>query len=199
MSDSDHSDFATRSPDKPFHIDPFARENHRLSPNSRRHHDGIKHICCSGQPKQSSRFVRLALTKRNHHTTSQEAPELDLLWRPADLGDDRCGNQRDKAKFQTGLVFSPRPPLVSVRGHENGGVVNDGAHVGRRTVRDVRICARTLRRASFISSEVRRPCCFSHRATAAKPARRCNVSRAALVIHAETLTLSRAAAPRMFL
>src|SRR5262249_57903188 len=104
------------------------------------------------------------------------------------------GTQWNTAKFQTGLVFRPRPPLVSVGGHEDGGVVNDSAHAERRTVRGVRSCARTLRRASFISSAVRRPCCLSHWAIAAKPARLCRASRAAMVIHAETLTPSRAAA-----
>src|SRR5580692_7963597 len=50
-------------------------------------------------------FVRLPLTERNDRTTSQEAPELGLLWRAADLGDHRCGNRRYNAIFQTGLVF----------------------------------------------------------------------------------------------
>jgi hypothetical protein len=102
------------------------------------------------------------------------------------------------ANFQTGLMFSPRPPFVSIGGHENGGVIDDGTHAGRRIVRDVRSCACTFRRACFISSVVRRPCCFSHRAMAAKPALRCSASRAAIVIQAETLTPSRAAATRMF-
>lgn len=115
-----------------------------------------------------------------------------LTW--ATTGAGTCNN----AKFQTGLVFSPGSPLVSIGGHENGGVVDDGAHARRRTVGDVRSCARTLPRASFISSVVKRPCCFSHRATAAKPARRRSASRAAAVIQAETLSPSRAAAARMF-
>jgi hypothetical protein len=95
-------------------------------------------------------------------------------------------------------VLGPGPPLVSIGCNENGSVIDDGAHAGRRTVRDVRNCARTLRRASSISSPVNGPCCFSHKATAAKPARLRSASRAALVIHAETLTRSRAAAARMF-
>ena len=146
MSDSDHSDFATRSPDEPFHVVWVACENHGFLTKSYRHHNGVNDIRRSGHAKQPSRFVRLALAKRNDHATSQEAPELGLLWGPADLGDHRRRNKRNNAKFQTGLVFSPCPPLVSIRGHENGGVVNNGAHAGRRTVR-VRIWARTLRRA----------------------------------------------------
>ena len=59
-------------------------------------------------------------------------------------------------------MFSPRPPLVSIRGRQNGCVVDHGALAKRRTVRGVRSGARTLRRASFISSALRRPCCFSH-------------------------------------
>jgi len=94
---------------------------------------------------------------------------LGLLWGPADLNDHRRGNQRNYARFQTDLVFSPRPALVSVGG--------------------VRSCARTLRRASAISSGVKRPCCFSHSSTAARPARRLSASRAAVVIQAETLAL----------
>ena len=143
--------------------------------------------------------VRLTLAKRNDSASNQEASESGLLWRPADLGDYRRWNQRNDAKLQTSLVFSPCGPLVSVGRHEDGGVVDNGAHAGRRTDRDVRSCARTRWRASFISSALKRPCCFSHRATAAKPARRCNASRAATAIQAETLTPSRAAAARMFL
>ena len=116
--------------------------------------------------------MRLALAKWNDGAPSQEAPELGLLRGPADLGHHGRGNQWNKAKFQTDLVFSPRPSLVSIGGHENGGIVDNGAHAGRRAVRDVRSCARTLRRASFISSAVKRPCSSSHRATAARPARR---------------------------
>jgi len=109
-------------------------------------------------------------------------PELGLLWRPADLGDDRRRCQRNNAKFQTGLVFSPRRSIVSIPRHENGSVVDNGAHAGRRTFRDIRSCSRTLRRASIISSALKGPCCLSHAATAAKPARRCSASRAAPVI-----------------
>jgi len=66
--------------------------------------------------------VRLGLAKRNDHAPSQEAPELGLLWGPAHLGDHQRGNQWNHAKFQTGLVFSPCSPLVSIGGHENGRV-----------------------------------------------------------------------------
>ena len=142
--------------------------------------------------------MSLGFAKRNDHAPSQEAPELSLLWGPADLGDHRRGNQWNNAKFQTGPVFSPCSPLVPIGGHENGGVVDDGPHAERRTVRDARSRARTLRRALLISSAVKGPCCFSHSATAAKPARRCSASRAAAVIQAETLNPSRAAAARTF-
>ena len=54
---------------------------------------------------------------------AQEASELGLLWGPADLNDHRRGNQRNYAKFQTDLVFSPCSALVSVGGHKNGSVV----------------------------------------------------------------------------
>ena len=49
---------------------------------------------------------------------------------------------------------------------------------------------RTAVRAAFISAWVKRPCCVSHNSTAARPARRLSASRAAIVIQAETLTLS---------
>ena len=67
----------------------------------------------------------------------QETPELGLFGRPTDLGDHRRGNKWDNTKFQTGLVFSPCSPLVSIGRHENGGVIEDGAHAERRTARDV--------------------------------------------------------------
>mgnify|MGYP007037765668 CR=1 FL=1 len=136
----------------------------------------------------------LTLAKRNNRAPTQEAPQLGLLCGPAHLRDNRSRNQRNQSKFQTGLVFRPRPPVVSIGGHENGGVIDDGAHAGRRPLPDARNCARTFRRASRISSSVNRPCCFSHSSTAASPARRRSASRAAAVIQAETLTPSRATA-----
>ena len=73
--------------------------------------------------------MRFGLAKRYDHTPSQKAPELGLLWRPADLGNHRRGNQWNNAKFQTGLVFSPRSPLVSIGGHENAYVAMHTAFV----------------------------------------------------------------------
>jgi len=52
--------------------------------------------------------------------------------------------------------------LVSIRGDENGGVADDGAHAGRRTV------------------------LLFHRSTVAKPARRRIAWRAAIVIQPDT-------------
>ncbi len=127
----------------------------------------IVRLIAAALPITAPGFVRFGLPKGNHHAPSQEAPELGLLWGPADLGDHRSRNQWKNAKFQTGFVFSPCSPLVSIGGHENGGVADNRTHALRRTVRGVRSCARALRRASFISSVVRRPYCFSHRATAA--------------------------------
>jgi len=80
-----------------------------------------------------ARFIRLGVTERNHHAPIQEAPQLGLLWGPADLNEHWRRNQRNDGEFQTGLVFSPRPPLVSVCGHQNGGVVDDRSHAGRGT------------------------------------------------------------------
>ncbi len=80
----------------------------------------------------------LGLAKRNDRAPNQEAPELGLLWRPADLGDDRRRDRWNNAKFQPGLVFGPRSPFVSVGGHEHGGVVRQGVQPERRTVRDRR-------------------------------------------------------------
>jgi len=113
------------------------------------------------------------------------------------LRDHRRRCKWNHAKFQPGFMFGPCPSLVPVGSHENGGVLDPGAHAERRTVRGIRSCARTLRRASSISFAVKRPCCFSQNSIAAKPARRRSASRAAFVIQAETLTLSRAAAARM--
>ena len=196
-SDSDHGDFAARSSDKPFYVVRVARENRRFPAKSSRHHYGIDDIGGSGLAEQASRIVGVVLARGNNGTATQEAPELGLLWRPANLGDYRRWNQRNNAKFQTGFVFGPCPPFVSIGSHENGGVVDNGAHVGRRTVRDVWSCERTARRASSISSALKRPCCSSHWETAARPARRCYASRAATVIQADTLTPSRAAAARI--
>jgi hypothetical protein len=198
-SDSHDCDFAPRSPDEPLYVVRVTCENRGFLAKSQRHHNGIDNVRRSGHGKQPPCLVRFALAKGNDHAPSQEAPELDLLWGPADLGGNGRRNQWNNAQFQADLVFSPSPPLVSIGRNQHGGVIDDGAHAGRRTVRDVRNCARTVRRASSISSAVNDPCCFSHKATSAKPARLRSASRAALVIHAETLTPSRAAAARTFL
>ena len=198
-SDSHDCDFAPRSPDEPFYVVRITCQNRGLLAKSHRHYNGVNNVRSSGHSKQPPCLVRFALAKRNDHAPSQETPELDLLWGTADLGDNGRRNQWNNAQFQADLVFSPSPPLVSIGCNENGGVIDDGAHAWRRTVRDVRNCARTVWRAFSISSAVNGPCCFSHKATAAKPARLRSASRAALVIHAETLTPSRAAAARTFL
>src|SRR5579884_2796052 len=142
--------------------------------------------------------MRLTLAKSSHHAPRQKAAQLDLLWRAADLRDHGRRHERNNAKFQTSLVFCPYPPVISICCYENGGVVDDIAHAGRRTGRAVRSCARTMRRALVISLALNGPCSFSHSAMAAKPARRCNASRAAPVIQAEMLTPSRVAAARTF-
>ena len=197
-SDGDDRDLAARSADKPSNVIRVAGENYRSLANGYRHNDGVNHVRRSGPTQQTPCFVSLALAKRNDRAPGQEAPELGLLWRPADLGDDGRGNQRNNAKLQTRLMFRPSPPIVPVRRHEYGSVVDDRAHAGRRTFRGVCSCARTLRRASIISSALNDPRRFSHSATAAKPARRCSASRAALVIQADMLTRSRSAAARIF-
>src|SRR5262245_40068166 len=105
--------------------------------------------------------MRLALAQGQDRAARQKAPELGLLWGPADLGEDRCWNQWKSPEFQPGFMLCPCPPLAAIRGHENGRVV-DEVHAGRRTVRffwsGARSCARTRRRASLISSAVNRPC-----------------------------------------
>jgi hypothetical protein len=197
-SDTYDCDFAPRSPHEPFYVVRVTCKNRGFLAKSHRHRNSVNNVYRCGHSKQPPRLVRFALAKRNDHAPSQETPQLDLLWGPADLGDNGRRNQWNSAQFQADLVFSPSPPLVSIGCNQNGGVIDDGAHARRRTVRGVRNCARTLRRASSISSPVNGPCCFSHKATAARPARLLSASRAAPVIHAETLTPSRAAAARMF-
>jgi hypothetical protein len=124
-SDSDDSDFTARSSDKPFHIVRVACKDHGLLAEGCRNHDSINDIRSSGDAEQPPCVVRFALTKSNNHATGQEAPELRLLRGPAYLGDHRRRNQWNNAKFQTGFVFSPRPTLVPIGGHENRGIVDD--------------------------------------------------------------------------
>jgi hypothetical protein len=197
-SDPRDRDFAPGRSDEPFYVVRVACENRCFLAKSHGHHNGVDNVRGPGDGKQPPCLVRFALAMRNDHAPSQETPELDLLRGPAHLGDNGRWDQWNNAQFQTDLVFGPGPALVSIGGNENGSVIDDGAHAGRRAGRDVRSCARTLRRACSISSPVNGPCCFSHKAIAAKPARLRSASRAALVIHAETLTPSRAAAARTF-
>ena len=79
ISDSDHSDFAPRSPDEPSYVVWVACENDGSLANSYRHHNGVNDIRRSGHAKQPPCLVRLALAKRNDHATGQEAPELGLV------------------------------------------------------------------------------------------------------------------------
>ena len=183
---------------QPLYVVPVARKNARLPPETNRNHDRIHHVRRSRHTQQPPRFVRFALAKRNRDASAQKSPELRLLWRPARLSNHRRRNERDDTEFQTRLMISPRPAVISIGGYQNRRVVHHGVHAGRRTVRGLRSCARILARAWFISSAVKRPCCLSHCATAARPARRRNASRAASVIQAETLTPSRDAARRIF-
>jgi len=113
-SDSHDCDFAPRSPDEPSYVIRVTCENRGFLAKSHRHHNGIDNVRRSSHGKQPPCLVRFALAKRNDHAPSQEAPELDLLWGPADLGDNRRRNQWNNAQFQADLVFSPSPPLVSV-------------------------------------------------------------------------------------
>jgi hypothetical protein len=137
-SDGGDHDFASRSPDEPFYVVRVASEDRSFLPKGRRHDDSVNDIRRFGYAEQPPGIVRLGFAERSNHAACQEAAELGLPWGPTDLRDHRCGNQWNNAKFQTDLVFSPRSPLVSIGGHENSGVVDDGAHADRRTVRDVR-------------------------------------------------------------
>ncbi len=116
--------------------------------------------------------------------------------RSANLRHDWRRGQRDEAEFKTSLVVRPGPAVVAIRRHEDSGGVDETAQAVRPVFRPSPSCDRTLRRASAISFPVNRPCSDSHRATAARPARLARASLAALVIQAETLTPSRAAAAR---
>src|SRR5436309_3114122 len=93
-SEGDYSELTPRSPDKPFYVIRVACENYRFLANGCRHHDGVNDIRSPSLAQQPSCFVSLASAKRNDHTPGQEAPELGLPWRPADLGNDWRRNRR---------------------------------------------------------------------------------------------------------
>jgi hypothetical protein len=61
LSDSDHSDLATRSTDEPFHVVWVAGENYGFVTKSYRHYNGVNDIRRPGHAKQPPGFVRLAL------------------------------------------------------------------------------------------------------------------------------------------
>jgi hypothetical protein len=132
-SNSDDGDLAPRSPDKPFQVIGIARENDCVLAKRCRHYKGVNNIGSSGFSQQASCFVPLTLSNRNDRATSQKAAELGLLWRAANLGEDRRRNRRNNAEFQTRLVFCPCPPVVPVRRDENSRVVDNRAHARRRT------------------------------------------------------------------
>ena len=143
-----------------------------------------------GDWAHSNRDFRSAVLVRETWVEGLPPPSIQSV-RDASFrqtNNDGRGNKRNSPKFQTDLVLSPRPPLASIRSHQHSGVVNDGRHsdgrhtgprAGPRAFPRVRICSRTRRRAASISSSVAGPYCFSHSATAANPARRLSVSRAA--------------------
>lgn len=88
-----------RGSNQPFYIFRVACKNHRPLAQRDGNNNSINHISSSGLSQQAPRGVRIALAERHNETSSQEAAKLSLLPRPADLGDDRCGNHRNKAKF----------------------------------------------------------------------------------------------------
>jgi hypothetical protein len=92
----------------------IAGEDGGFSPQGGRHHNRIRDVRRFSCAKQPSRLVRLGLAERNDGAPGQEAPKLRLLRGPAHLSDHRRGNQWNKAKFQTDLVFGPRTALVAV-------------------------------------------------------------------------------------
>jgi len=192
-SETDDHGFLAGGANQPFYTFGVTRKYDCLVAQCDCHDNGVNHIGGSGLSQQAPSGVCLMPPAR------QESAELGLSRRPAHLGHNRGRNHRNNAKLQTGLVFRPPPPLVSIGGRQKRRIVNKAARAGRRAYEGSRrYCASTLRRASCISSAVNRPCCFSHWATAAKPARRCKASRAARDIQAETLTPSRVAAARRF-
>jgi len=156
MSDSDTATSRPKRTSRPYTRSPVRI---RLFWRRRRHH---KRITTSPFWSSNSRLLRaLALTKRNNHTTVGSAGVGlfgdRLTWR-------RPVGTKGISQLQT--AFVSRPPLVSVRGHENGGVVNDGAHAGHDRSR--RRTALVLRDLILLRGEG--PCLCFPQGYAAKPA-----------------------------
>src|SRR5437870_395959 len=78
----------------------------------------------------NSRPASCASLQEERPRTRSKSAGVELVAGPADLSDHWRGNQWNDAELQTGLVFRPRPPLISTGGHENGGGVDDGRRAG---------------------------------------------------------------------
>ncbi len=110
-SDSHDCDFAPRSPTQPFYVVRVACENRGSLAKSDRHHNGVDNVRRSRHSKQPPCLVRFALAKRNDHAPGQEAPELDLLWGPADLGDNRRRNEWNNVASAVGTAQEFHPSI----------------------------------------------------------------------------------------
>jgi hypothetical protein len=145
-------------------------------------------------PGEGSDLVCFLDSERHDVAAAQKSSQLRLPARTAYLGHHWRGGQRDETELESHSMVRPHRPIGSIGGDERTSVVDD-RHAGRRRRgATARTCCAMRSRAAPSSGSVNRPCRRSHSATAARPSRTRSARLAALVIHAETLTPSSAAA-----
>lgn len=149
-------------------------------------------VCSAGE---SADIVGDIVSEGDDVASSQEPAELRLASRPAHLRHDGSGRGRHETELEPGPVIRPDLAVGSFRSDERSRVVDD-AHAERFLGRDglEPSWAATRVRAAASSASEKGPCSASHSAIAASPSRTWSARRAALVIQADTLTPSEAAA-----
>jgi len=97
-----------------------------------RHDDqvGIDNVGRVRVTEQRPDVMGLVGGKRHDLATTKESTQLDLSPRPTRLSDNWGGGDRSHAKLQANSVFGPSMAVVTVRGDEHAGVV-DNAHAER--------------------------------------------------------------------
>ena len=158
------------------------------------HNMDIDHIRRGRPRRDGPDLMRVGFCECDDIASPQETPKLRLASRAADLSDHWCRRDRNHTELEPNPMISPYPTVGPISRDQRPGVVEDG-HARRRLPEATgRSCAAIRSRAAASSASLSAPCSASHSLTAARPSRTSSARRAALVIHADTLTPSSAAA-----
>jgi hypothetical protein len=109
-----------------------------VSSVARHHRSGAGHGCGDDRPihdvggaslgENPTDAVCGVLVQFGDVTPTEQTTKLGLAGRPADLGDDGGGGDRNSSLFQPYPVVGPQRTVVAFGGNQRSSVVNDPAH-----------------------------------------------------------------------